>query len=476
MRVRLHDTLAGEVRDFVPQVPGKVLLYTCGPTVYLPQHVGNFRAFTFEDVLRRTLELAGYEVRHAMNITDVGHLTVDNVADAEGEDKMEAQARREGVDPWAIAARVTERFHRDRRALRIKDATVYPRATDHIPQMIAMIRTLVEKGHAYAVGGDVYFEVATFPGYGKLSRNTLEGLEAGARVEVNPDKRHPADFALWKTDPGHLMQWDSPWGRGFPGWHIECSAMAMEHLGSPTLDIHCGGEDHVFPHHECEIAQSEGATGLPFARYWLHNRFMNVEGRKMSKSLGNFLTLDDLVAKGCDPVAVRYHLLSTHYRQPMNFTVEGVRGAARAVERIRAAVRDLPVDGGATQLGGTSAEADAFEDRFRAALADDLNTSGALAAVHDAVRWVHARPAWAPLDADRARRLFATFDSVLDVVHGEVAAPPRGDEAEIEGLVLEREAARRARDFARADAARARLAALGVVVEDTPRGPRWSRK
>jgi len=474
VRLRFHDSLAGEVRDFEPLTPGRVLLYTCGPTVYLPQHIGNFRAFAFEDVLCRTLELAGLQVRQVMNITDVGHMTVDTVADAGGEDKMEVAARREGVDPLTVAARITGRFHRDRRALRIRDAALYPKATDHVPEMIDLIRRLVERGHAYAVGGNVYFEVATFPGYGKLSKNTVEALVAGARVEVNPEKRHPADFALWKTDPDHAMQWDSPWGRGFPGWHIECSAMAVKHLGTPTIDIHCGGEDHLFPHHECEIAQSEGAYGVPFARFWMHNRFMYVEGRKMAKSLGNFLTLDDLVAQGFDPVAVRYLLISTQYSQPMNFTLEGVRGAAKAVDRIRGAVRNLAVDAHVTQLSGTPEAIDRFEGAFRDALADDLNASAALAAVHEAATWANSHPVWSPQDAVAVRRLFGVFDSVLDVLRED--AVPRGDEAEIDRLVTEREAARKGRDFARSDALRARLGALGVVVEDTPRGPRWTRK
>ncbi len=504
--IRLHDSLSGETRPFLPAEPGVVTLYACGPTVYAPAHIGNFRTNVCWDVLRRTLELFGHRVRKVMNITDVGHLTRDDTADG-GEDKMEVAARSEGVDPLAVAQRYIDRFHRDRRALRIRDAEAYPRATEHIGGMIALIERLVAKGHAYVVGGNVYFEVATFPAYGRLSRNTLENLVAGARVEPHPDKRHPADFALWKTDPDHLQQWDAPWGRGFPGWHIECSVMAAACLGVPTLDIHAGGEDHLFPHHECEIAQSEGAYGVPFARFWLHSRFMNVEGRKMSKSLGNFWTLDDVVERGHDPVAVRYLLLSTHYRAHVNFTEEAIEGAAKAVERIRGCLRNLRTHSDATLTDGTAARAGTIEAGFRAALADDLNVSAALAQVHEAVRWVNSRDTWEVSDADRIRALFGVFDDVLDVltpVPAHAAGGGRGGAAGergavggggagpggtmgagaaggpvpdsvVEAKIAEREAARLARDFPRSDALRAEIAALGVVLEDTPRGPRWHR-
>jgi cysteinyl-tRNA synthetase len=477
VKVRLHDSLSGETRPLETGEPGLVKVYACGPTVYLPQHVGNFKTFMFEDVLRRTLELAGYRVRLVMNITDVGHMTTDSVADAEGEDKMEVSARREGVAPLEIAERITRRFHEDRKALRILDAAVYCRATEHVPEMIDVIRRLVARGHAYAVGGNVYFEVATFPGYGKLSRNTVAALEAGARVGVNPEKRHPADFALWKTDPKHLQQWDSPWGRGFPGWHIECSAMAVKHLGTPTLDVHCGGEDHLFPHHECEIAQSEGAFGVPFSRFWLHGRFMNVSGRKMAKSAGNFWTLGELRDLGHDPVAVRYHLLSAHYRAQMNFSLEGIAGAAAAVERIRSCLRNLVEDASAPPLAeGERARIAAFEAAYRDALADDLNVSGALGQVHDAVRWANSRGAFDPAGAAAVRALFGVFDAVLDVLREEGGPAAGPTDAAIEALVREREEARKARDFPRADAARKRLAELGVLLEDTPRGPRWTRR
>ena len=480
MKIRLFDSLTREVRDFEPQESGLVRMYACGPTVYGPAHIGNFRANVCWDVVRRVLELGGYRVRKVMNITDVGHLTRDDTADG-GEDKMEVTARKEGVEPLAIAQRYIDRFHRDRKALRIKDAEAYPRATEHVAGMIALIEKLVERGHAYAVNGSVYFEVSTFPAYGRLSGNTVDSLVAGARIEPHPDKRHPADFALWKSDPKHLQQWDSPWGRGFPGWHIECSVMGPAVLGVLTLDLHTGGEDHLFPHHECEIAQSEGATGLPTARYWMHNRFMNVEGRKMSKSLGNYWTLDDLVARGHDPVAVRYLLLSTQYRQPMNFTEEGIHAAAKSVERIRTCVRNLVQDRDAPALSEEeSARLDGFASAFREMLFDDFNTSGALGQVFDAVRFVNARAAWEVHGASRVRRLFEEFDSVLDVLRvdgaGATAAPAGPADAEIDALVAAREAARKRKDFAGSDRLRKEIESKGVVLEDTPRGPRWTRK
>jgi cysteinyl-tRNA synthetase len=289
---RFHDSLTREVREFTTIEPGVVRMYNCGPTVYGRQHIGNWRTNVCWDVLRRALEFGGYRVRQIQNITDVGHLTVDTVADAAGEDKMELAARRDHLDAWGVAKKYEALFHEDRRALNIQDAERYPRATDHIAEMIAHVESLIRSGHAYATpAGNVYFSVATFPEYGRLSGNTVEELDAGARVEVLEEKRAPEDFALWKRDEKHQMQWDSPWGRGFPGWHIECSAMSRKYLGD-SFDIHGGGLENQFPHHECEIAQSECANGKPFVRYWLHNNMCTINGQKMGKSLGNAVSLD----------------------------------------------------------------------------------------------------------------------------------------------------------------------------------------
>ncbi len=330
--MKVFNTYTRRKEEFEPIEPGKVRMYNCGPTVYNFAHIGNARAFVFADVLRRTLEYFGCPVTQIMNITDVGHMTSD--ADA-GEDKMAKAAREQKKDPWQIAEFYTKAFLEDIRTLNIQPAFKYPRATEHIPEMIALIERLIGNGHAYVVNGNVYYDISTFPRYGRLSGNTIEQLEAGARIEVNPEKRHPADFALWKQDPKHIMQWDSPWGRGFPGWHIECSAMSVKYLGE-QFDIHTGAEDNIFPHHESEIAQSEGATGkVPWVKYWMHARFLLVNGQKMSKSLGNFFTLRDLLEKGCDPMAVRYVLMSTHYRQPLNFTLESVEAAKDSIRRLK---------------------------------------------------------------------------------------------------------------------------------------------
>jgi cysteinyl-tRNA synthetase len=476
MSFRFHDSLTRTVREFVPGEPGVVRMYNCGPTVYSEPQLGNWRSNVCWDVLRRALELGGFRVRQVMNVTDVGHLTVDDVADAEGEDKLEAAARRERLDAWAIARKYTESFHAGRRKLRLRDAEAYPKATDHVAEMVAHVGELVRRGHAYvAPSGNVYFAVSTFPAYGRLSGNRVEELDAGARVEVLSEKRDPADFALWKRDEHHQMQWDSPWGRGFPGWHIECSAMARKYLGD-TLDIHTGGEDNVFPHHECEIAQSEALTGKPFARFWLHTRFLLVDGQKMSKSKGTQYVLADVEARGHSFRALRYMLLATHYRQPMNFTWDALAGAAETVGSLDAAVRRLATDPKVPDDPALGAAADDAGKAFLAALEDDLNVSAALAVVHGFRGELNRRAALSPGDLARARARLAAFDEVLglDLLAQEPGASA-GD-AEIDRLVAEREAARKARDFAKADRLRGEIAARGVVLEDTPRGVVWRRR
>jgi cysteinyl-tRNA synthetase len=474
--LRLYDSLSGRIREFAPLHPGEVRMYNCGPTVYRRSHIGNFRAYMLADLLRRAFEFEGHRVLQVMNITDVGHLTEDDVADAHGEDKLVAEARRRGVvDPWEIARQVEAWFHEDRRTLRIRDAEHYPRATEHVPEMIEMIEALIASGHAYAVDGNVYFSVASFPRYGALSGNTLSALEAGAggRVEERADKRSPHDFALWKHDEKHLMQWDSPWGRGFPGWHIECSAMSRRYLGD-TIDVHTGGPDNKFPHHECEIAQSEGVTGHTFVRYWLHCGRLEIGGRKMSKRSGELLSVPDLIARGFAGADLRLFLLRHHYRAPLPFEEASLEDAARTRAKLNNFVYyEMANRPDAEDRPEAAAAISRARDDFRAALEDDLNTSAALAVVHELMSAIN-RLAPGRADAARAVDLMREFDRIFDVLDPPEATTA-GD-AEIDTLVAERDAARRARDFARADAIRAELAARGIELLDGADATRWRRK
>ncbi|HUR29548.1 MAG TPA: cysteine--tRNA ligase, partial [Planctomycetota bacterium] len=378
MAFEVHNSLTRRKELFRSLEPGVVRMYNCGPTVYSRAHIGNFRAFLFADLLRRWLEHSGYAVKQVMNITDVGHLT-DEVAGA-GEDRIEAAAKKQGVDPWKIAEGYAQLFLKDVGVLGIQSAMAYPRASAHVPEMVEIIESLLAKGHAYQVGGNVYFEVRTFPRYGKLSGNKVDATEAGARVSVREEKRDPADFALWKSDPHHLMKWNTRFGPdGFPGWHIECSAMARKHLGD-QIDIHTGGEDNVFPHHECEIAQTESFTGAPFATYWMHSKFLQVDGGKMSKSLGNTYSVDDVIARGFTARALRFALLRGHYRQPLNYTWEVQKDAASAlaslddmVARLRRIEKGEPdsASGGSDLVATARAE-------FVAGMDDDLNVARAI--------------------------------------------------------------------------------------------------
>jgi cysteinyl-tRNA synthetase len=469
-------------------MPGEVRLYTCGPTVYNFQHIGNFRTFIFEDILKRVLLYDGFEVKHVMNITDVGHLTSD--AD-EGEDKMIKAMRREGKTPWDIARFYTDIFLRDMDSLNIIRPNPITPATEHIPEMIALIECLMEKGHAYRISDGVYFDVASFPSYGRLSRQSLEDQEAGARVEVNTDKRNPADFALWKlADASHAMQWDSPWGRGYPGWHIECSAMSMKYLGE-TFDIHCGGVDHIPIHHENEIAQSEACTGVPFVRYWMHGEFLLINSGKMSKSagaagdegardmgegiepltnLGGFLTLQDLVSEGFDPLAYRYFCFTAKYRAQLNYTDEAMRAAANAL----AGVYDF-VERAAAMPPSERDNSEwllPFDAQFAAAINDDLNMPGALAAMHDLITEANRRE-----QPGAVLHKLYDWDRVFGLRLKERVEARLSDSLDmnLQALVDEREAARQARNWARADEIRAELRERGIEVEDTPQGPRWKR-
>ncbi len=473
MELRFYNTMSHQVEVFHPIVEGRVGMYHCGPTVYQRPHIGNYRAFLFADLLRRFLELRGFEVLQVMNLTDVGHLTDD--AD-QGEDKLEVQARRESLDPWQIVERVSAQFFADLDTLRILPAHHYPRATDHIPQMVAMVEELLARGHAYRVGDNVYFDVQSFPAYGKLSGNRVEGLEAGARIAINEEKRHPADFALWKTDPHHLMQWDTSLGRhGFPGWHIECSAMSQHYLGA-HFDIHTGGEDNVFPHHECEIAQSESATGETFVNLWMHTRFLQVDGGKMSKSLGNVYSLDDLAAQGFTPLDFRFFVLRSHYRGSLNFTWEALRGAAEARRSLVELRARLSAVAGDAQPAVVSAVEEARKV-FQQALAEDLNASAALAGVFE-LRSRFLKDGLSPAAAAAALDFLENeVDAVFGIFFPEERSEDGGlSDSEIEALIQERAEAREARDFSRADAIRDQLADAGVVLEDGPEGARWFRK
>ncbi len=471
MSIRLHNTLTRRIEEFRPAVPGEVRMYNCGPTVYSSPHIGNFRSFLLGDLLRRFFEWKGLKVRQVMNLTDVGHLLDDA---EEGEDKLEAAARKAKVSAWELAERYIAEFFAALDYLSFRRAESYPRATAHVPEMIAMIETLVAKGIAYtAPTGNVYYDLSRFKAYGRLSGNTGESLEAGARVEINPEKRDPRDFALWKVDPRHQMQWDSPWGRGFPGWHIECSAMSKKYLGE-TLDVHTGGEDNVFPHHECEIAQSEAANGKPFVRHWLHARHLLVDGVKMSKRLGNLHTIEDLKQKGYHADAIRVALQKSHYREPLNFTFDGLAEAEKKVARYRDLAERLErAAAGSGPDGSTLASLVAeLRARFEAALDDDLNVSVAFAALDETVSEGNRRAlegAQAAALLELLRGMWSVFGLLESAPAAELA-----DEA-ILALVRARDEARQRRDFKRADEVRDLLKAQGIELLDGKDGVRWRR-
>ena len=529
MPLILHNTLTRRAEPVTPADPARVTFYSCGPTVYDDAHIGNFRSFLAADLLRRWIESplcdltapdgsvhkGPRQVVHVMNITDVGHMTDDGNADGGGEDKMEAAARRlaeaqraskksgtahelaslDPRDPYAIAGFYAERFMEDACKLGLKVATeqradpksgLMPRATASVPGMIRMIAKLVERGFAYQAGDAVYFDVQKFPGYGALSGNTLDNLRGGAggRVadEHQAEKRHPADFLLWKADPTHTMKWQSPWGEGYPGWHIECSVMSLDRLipggldrvlgqagagGGFTIDLHSGGEDNIFPHHECERAQSCACTGADrFARHWFHGRFLLVEGEKMSKSKGNFFTARDLFAKGHEPAAVRLELIKTHYRANANFTEQGLKDSARMVERWRKTADT----GAASDKAGETPSG--FLTDFAAALHDDLNIAGAIGALN---AWTNSIGAPTRADVEALRLV----DRVLGVLSLERATSTQTEigvfvgvepSTEVEALLAERRDAKKAKDFARADAIRDQLVGQGLAIKDVAGG------
>ncbi|MGZ4114748.1 MAG: cysteine--tRNA ligase [Actinomycetota bacterium] len=455
--MRLYNTLSRTVDEVVPVDDRHVRMYTCGPTVYRYVHIGNLRSFLLSDLIRRALEFEGYEVTQVINITDVGHMT-DDTSDA-GRDRMDLAVADEGLSPAEIAEKYTEAFLHDAQAIGLKLAHEYPRATDHIEEMLDLTQELIKRGHAYEVGGNVYFDVQSFPGYGKLSGNTLEHLRAGHRqeIEVDPNKKFHADFALWKkAGTNRLMKWDSPWGGGFPGWHIECSAMSMKYLGD-RFDIHTGGVDLIFPHHEDEIAQSEAAVGHPVVSIWVHGGHLRLTGQKMAKSSGNVIRIPELVEMGFDPLSYRYLTFQTRYRSEMDFNEEAMRAADHAVKRLRQRVAEW-----GEPAGSLSDEAEALDRRFRDAVADDLDMPRALVVLNETVS------SGVP-DAEKAE-LLRSWDAVLGLDLERDVREAWAPTDEMRDLVAERDAARAAKDFARADEIRSSLQAMGLEVMDSPEG------
>jgi len=452
--VRLYDTLTRTQQELRPIDTGTVRIYSCGPTVYRYVHVGNLRTFMLPDLLRRSLEYLGYRTHQVMNVTDVGHLTDDTFD--RGEDKMLVSARLENKTTEEIAAYYTQAFMEDIRKVNIRPAAAYPHATRYIPQMLELIERLLAGGHAYEIDGTVYYDIATFPGYGRLSRNTTDKLLTGVRGDPDPRKRHPGDFTLWKAAGEHRLQvWPSPWGEGFPGWHIECSAMSMSLLGD-RFDIHTGGADNVFPHHEAEIAQSEAVTGHRVVGIWMHGGLLMLSGARMAKSAGNFFRITELEDQGFDPLAFRYLALQARYRAPLNFSTEGLAGADRALKQLRERVAEWSREGEAEVDGS-------WDTRFRAAISDDLDLPRAMALVSELTR--SSLPVRAKADVLR------TWDAVLGLDLGRPSMePPLSEEAT--KLLEARERARAAKDFARSDELRDELAALGISVIDTPDGQR----
>lgn len=460
----LYNTLSKKKEVFAPIEPPQVRMYTCGPTVYDYVHIGNLRSYVAADTLRRLLEASGYVVRHVKNITDVGHLTADDIVQGDGgEDKVAKKAIAEHKTPTEVADFYADYYRRTEDALNILPPHTAPRATDYVPQMIAFIEGLIAKGHAYEKNGNVFFDVTSFPTYGQLSGNTLEQLKVGARLEEHPDKKNPWDFALWLRAPeGHLMRWESPWGVGYPGWHIECSAMNLATLG-PTLDIHTGGEDNIFPHHEAEIAQSESGNQAPFARYWVHTRHLLVDGVKMSKSKDNFYRLEDVLERGYTPMDLRLLFLGSHYRSQMNFTWEALSQAKANRESLMQAHRRLKAI--KEDAGAENPEADYYTPA-KAALEDDLNTPLALSIALNMAKWINVRA-----DQGLAAHpdFLAQYETLLFDLFGltnEALAIP----AEIVKLIEERKSARERKDFVRSDTLREEIARLGYRVEDGPTG------
>jgi len=497
--MEIYNTLTRRKETFQPREPGSVSMYVCGPTTYNYIHLGNARPLVFFDTVRRYLDYKGYDVLYIQNFTDV-------------DDKIIKRAREEGEEPLHLARKYINEFFKDADALNVRRADNHPKVSEHIPEIIKMVDDLVKNGSAYVVDGDVYYEVRKFAGYGKLSGRTLEDMQAGARVEVDVRKRDPMDFALWKSAKPGEPSWDSPWGPGRPGWHIECSAMSLKYLGT-NFDIHGGGFDLIFPHHENEIAQSEAATGKPFVRYWMHNGFITVNEEKMSKSLGNFFLVRGILAK-FPPELVRFFLLSTHYRSPLDFDDEKLTAAGRGLERIKTSIRllsealqrigDTPSskecnqnstgEESTVEVGALSTALDTLKDSFEAAMDDDFNTALAIGVFFDLAREVNTAvqrlgTTVSPMDREdlqKAMELFNTFNHVIGIIkvdnNGKMlldgtAGDGSGLAEGLINLIIElRQESRKKKDWGTADRIRDGLKELGIVLEDTPQGVRWKKQ
>lgn len=458
--LQLFNTYTRHKELFISSNEGHVGVYTCGPTVYSYPHIGNLRAYVFADILCRTLRYNGFAVKQVMNITDVGHLTSDDAEGGgdDGEDKVELQGKRTGKSVWEITDYFTKVFRADLELINVKMPYIFSKATDHVQEQIALVQKLEAEGYTYQISDGIYFDTSRFPSYGKMARLKASGLRPGMRVKFNQEKRNPTDFALWKFSPKsekRQMEWESPWGVGFPGWHIECSAMAMRYLGE-TIDIHTGGIDHIPIHHTNEIAQSEAATGKQFARYWMHGAFLVVDGQKMSKSLGNIFTLHDLAERGYDSMMYRYLLLTAHYRSPINFTWKSIEAVSKAMNSLRSTFAEWP-DGG---------EADAaMLNEFRSRINDDLNTPRCVALLWDVVG--------SKLPTAVKKATLLDFDKVLGLRISESTSDRVNVEevsTNVRRLLEQREQLRREGDWAGSDRIRESIRSLGYLVEDTPKG------
>ncbi|MBR6812183.1 MAG: cysteine--tRNA ligase [Oscillospiraceae bacterium] len=464
--MKLFNTLSGTKEEFVPIKEGEVSMYACGPTVYNLIHVGNARPMIMFDVLRRYLIYKGYKVTFVQNFTDV-------------DDKIIRRANEEGITSEQVAEKYINEYFVDADSLGVRRADVHPKATENIQQIIDMVATLIEKGFAYEAQGDVYFRTRAFKNYGRLSRQPLDDLEAGARIEVSSIKESPMDFALWKASKPGEPSWTSPWGEGRPGWHIECSAMSNRYLGS-TIDIHCGGQDLIFPHHENEIAQSECANGCKFVNYWLHNGFLSIDNKKMSKSLGNFFTVRE-AAETFGYEAIRYFMLSASYRSPLNYSAESLTQAGAALERLYTLkenleflIKNAPQGEMTEEEKAKAAALDKFAAAFEEAMDDDMNTADALSAVFDMVRQINTDISGAPTAAfaEECLKRYLALTDVLGLLYS------KGEQSldeQVEEMIAQRQAARKAKNFAEADRIRDELKAMGIILEDTPQGVKWKK-